>query len=197
MSQAQDPVSVYAGRRTIYRGVEPQRKPLIWLAFGLVGVCVIGLLMRGPEPFILAALVLSPVAVFGYYLFVVWGQKRVRRVELEAADLIIREGFGKERRLALSGLEGWAMEDVALYTAGVSYDSNQSVQIDTGAEITGPALTAREKATGNRIELVVEGAEINVEAIRAFAPTAIAELEKRSNRKGKAGVSFKSMSGGR
>lgn len=197
MAGREDQATTQAGRRMIYRGIEPQRTPLIWLAIGLIGVCVIGLVMRGPEPFILAALVFSPLAVFGYYLFVIWGQRRIRRVDLDGGDLVIRAGFEKERRIALAGLDGWALQNIDLYTAGGTYDATRQVQMDSGLAIKGLALTACETATGKRIELVVQGAEIDTEAMRSFAPAAMAELEKRRKSRGKAAVSFKEMKDGR
>lgn len=184
------PPHAQTDRRTIYRGSEPQRKPLIWLAFGLMGVCLIGLFTRGPEPSILAALALWPVAVLAYFLFVVWGQQRIRRVDLDAGDLVIRAGFGKERRVALAGLEEWALEDIALYSTGVSYDSTQQVQIETGLEVKGPALTAREKASGERIELVVEDAEIHIEGLSSFRPGRHRRIGKTREAQGQGGCRF-------
>ncbi len=185
-----------AARRTIYRGKEPQRKPLAYLAAGLVGVCLIGLLMRGPEPVILAALVLSPIGVFAYYLFAVWARQRIRRVDLDQGDLVLRTGFGRRRRVPLAQLTQWRLQDIALYTAGITHDPDQAGAIDTGAAVTGPALTARETGTGTRIELVVDDAEIDTRLFRTFAPDAIAQLEQRAARKGKAHVRFSTMPGG-
>jgi len=196
MADTQNAAPARTGRRTIYRGKEPQRKPLIWLAVGLVGTCVIGLLMRGPEPFILAAMFLSPICVFAYYLFVIWGQQRIRRVDFDDGDLVLKAGFEKERRVLLADLAQWRLQNIPLYTTGITYDSNQTVQIETGAEVTGPALTAHETLTGKRLELVLEGAKIDIEAFRMFAPDTVAELEKRAASKGKAHIRFSKIAAG-
>lgn len=180
-------------RRTIYRGKEPQRKPLIWLAVGLVGTCVIGLLMRGPEPFILAAMFLSPICVFVYYLFVIWGQQRIRRVDLDGGDLVLFAGFQKGRRVSLADLTVWRLQDVPLYMIGAGYDPNSATHQTTDIAVKGPAFTAQEAQTGKRLELVLEDAKIDIEAFRMFAPDAVAELEKRSASKGKAHIRFTKM----
>lgn len=193
MSITPAPASTQVGQRPIYRGKAPEQKPMFRLGFGLIGVCLIGLVMRGPEPFILAALVLSSIAVFAYYLFDRWGRRRIRQVDMDGTDLVLRTDFARARRVALDGVSAWGVEEIALYSTGVSYDANQAVQIDTGAEVTGSALVAVETATGQRIELVVEGAMIDLNAFRGFAPAVVTELEQRKNRKGKSGISFKPM----
>ena len=193
MPSTPDPASADVGPRTIYRGKAPERKPLRWLGLGLIGVCLIGLVMRGPEPSILAILVLSPLAVFAYSLFERWARRRIRQVDLEGSDLVLRPDFASARRVPLDSVGEWAVEEIALYSTGASYDANQAVQIDTGAEVTGPALVAVETATGQRIELVVEGARIDLNAFRGFAPAVVTELEQRKNGKGKSGISFKPM----
>jgi len=180
-------------RRTIYRGKEPQRKPLIWLAVGLVGTCVIGLLMRGPEPFILAAMFLSPICVFVYYLFVIWGQQRIRRVDLDGGELVLFAGFQKERRVSLADLAQWRLQDISLYMTGAGYDPNSATHQTMDIGVKGPAITAHEMQTGKRLELVLEDAKIDIEAFRMFAPDAVAELEKRSAGKGKAHIRFTKM----
>ncbi len=184
------------GRRTIYLGKAPEQKPILWLGLGLTSLGLIGLAMRGPELVILAALVLAPVAVFAYYIFDRWGRRRIRQVDMDGTDLVLRADFARVRRVPLDGIGEWTVEEIALYSTGVSYDANQAIQIDTGAEVTGPALVAIETATGQRIELVAEGAEIDLDAFRVFSPTVVAELERRRNRKGKAGIRFKAMKGG-
>ena len=196
MADIQNAAPARTGRRTIYRGKEPQRKPLIWLAVGLVGVGVIGLLMRGPEPLILAAMFLSPICVFVYYLFVIWGQQRIRRVDLDGGDLILQAGFQKERRVSLADLTEWRLQDISLYMIGAGYDPNSATHQTTDIAVKGPALTAQEAQTGKRLELVLEDAKIDIEAFRVFAPDAFAELEKRSAKKGKAHIRFTKMAVG-
>lgn len=196
MADIQNAAPVRSGRRTIYRGKEPTRKPLIWLAVGLIGICVIGLFMRGPEPFVLAGMFLSPICVFVYYLFAVWGQQRIRRVDLDQDTLVLKAGFQKERRVSLADLTVWRLQNIPLYKTGITYDSNQTVQIETGAEVTGPAITADETQTGKRLELVLEDAKIDIEAFRMFAPDAVAKLEKRAASKGKAHIRFSKMAAG-
>lgn len=197
MSSSRDAQLSRVGRRPIYRGKEPQRTPLFWLAAGLVGTCLVGLFLRGPDPFILAALFLSPACVFLYYLFLIWGQMRIRRIDLDHGDLIVQAGFQKERRIKLAQIGPWRLEDIPLYSLGLSYDANQSIQIETGAAVTGPALTARDRVTNTRIDLVLERAQIDLEAFRTFAPDAVAELEKRAARKGKSRINFGPISVGR
>lgn len=196
MPNEKETAPVRTGRRTIYRGKEPQRKPLIWLAVGLVGICVIGLLMRGPEPFVLAAMFLSPICVFAYYLFVIWGQQRIRRVEIDGSDLVLFAGFQKERRVSLADLAQWRLQDISLYMTGAGYDPNSATHQVMDIAVKGPAITAHETQTGKRLELVLEDAKIDIEAFRMFAPDAIAELEKRAARKGKAHIRFSTMSVG-
>lgn len=177
-------------RRTVYRGAEPQRTPLVWLGIGLIALCLVGLYIRGPQPAILAALLLSPFAVYAYYLFDIWGRGRIRRVDLDGEELVLRAAFGKAWRVSVSDLDAWTLSDVALYSAGISYDAGQAVQIETGGGVRGTALTSRDMSTGARIELVAENAEIDLDAFRAIAPDAVAALESRAARKGKGHVRF-------
>ncbi len=181
------PASTQVGRRTIYQGKVPEQKPMLWLGLGLVGLCLIGLVMRGPEPSILAALVLSPLAVFAYSLFDRWGRGRIMQVDMDATDLVLRTDFARARRVTLDGVGEWAVENIVLYTTG-KHDI-----IDRGLDVKGLALVAVEAATDKRIELVVEGAKIDLNAFRGFAPAVVTELEQRKNRKGKSGISFKPM----
>lgn len=191
MSNTPAPATNHVGRRTIYQGKAPEQKPMLWLGLGLIGVCLIGLVMRGPEPSILAALVLSPLAVFAYYLFDRWGRKRISQVDMDGTDLVLRPDFARARRVPLDGVGAWAVENIVLYTTG-KHDI-----IDRGLDVEGLVIVAVEAATGQRIELVVEGATIDLNAFRGFAPAVVTELEQRKNRKGKAGISFKPMKGGR
>ena len=187
MSNTPAPASIQVGRRTIYQGKAPEQKPMLWLGLGPIGVCLVGLVMRGPEPFILAALVLCPLAVFAYYLFERWAHRRIRQVDMDGTDLVLRPDFARARRVPLDGVGAWAVEEIALYTTG-KHDI-----IDRGLDVRGLVIVAVEAATGQRIELVVEGAKIDLNAFRGFAPSVVAELEQRKNRKGKSGISFKPM----
>lgn len=197
MADTQNAAPARTGRRTIYRGKEPQRKPLIWLAVGLVGTCVIGLLMRGPEPFILAAMFLSPICVFAYYLFEIWGRQRIRRVDLDGGDLVLFAGFQKGRRVSLAYLTKWRLQNITLYMTGAGYDPNSATHQTMDIGVKGPAITAHESQTGKRLELVLEDAKVDIEGFRIFAPDAVAKLEQRAAGKGKAHIRFTKMAVGR
>ncbi len=168
--------------RTIYRGRLPERKPLTWLGVGLTATCVVGLYLRGPEPAILAALLLSPIAVLAYYIFVLWGSGRIMRVDLADDRLMLHPGLGKPRQVRLSDLQMWALKDIAAYSTGGSYNAAFDDQAETGLIIRSPALVARDRETGDQIALFVDGATFDLAVFRAFAPTATEQLERHRRR---------------
>lgn len=167
--------------RAIFRSGRPRQKREAWIFGALTALCAAGVIVRGPEPALVWGLVLLPLAGYALSAFLSREERdRIREVRLDGDALVLRSALRPPRRVPLSALSDWKLDKVEVW-------------VDDGLKEDWPALSVREADAEPRRYFLVDGADIDLDAFRSFAPVAVADLETLHARRRGRGCDFRAI----